>query len=105
MNSRSLILFPLSCMCICACSSLNNNIDNKVIAEDTNTLYTIELTSGKVNISIFTSYGSVAYYHECETYDAPLTLESYINSFVIKKDNTSHYYSIPMFQYNFVLES
>lgn len=104
MNSRSLMLLPL--LCVCACSPLiNNKEQTPVIAEDTNTLYTIELTSGKVNISIFTSYGSVAYYHECETYDAPLTLDSYINSFVIKKDNVSYYYSIPMFQYNFVIEN
>lgn len=103
MNSRSLMLLPL--LCVCACSPLINNKETQVIAEDTNTIYTIELTSGKLYVSIYSSYGSVAYYHSLETYDAPLTLDSYVNSFVVKKDNVSYYYSIPMYQYNFVIES
>lgn len=104
MNSRSLMLLPL--LCVCACSPLiNNKEETPVIAEDTNTVYTIELTSGKLEVYIFNSYGSVAYYHEFETYDAPLTLDSYVNSFVVNKDNVSYYYSIPMFQYYLSLES
>ena len=96
---KSLLL--LSCMCICACSSLNNNIDNKETPIDNTPLFKQDLNSGKCEVYTFTSYGSTAYYHLLETYDAPLTLSSYNSYFTINKDNITTYYSIPMFQYTF----
>lgn len=105
--SKSLILLPL--LCVCACSSLNNNNGSKETInkseysskEDNND---IVITNGAIEVYSFSNYGtSNNAYHLLTTYDSPCSLSNCDNYFTITKDSNIYYYSIPMFQYYFVL--
>ena len=94
-------------MCVCACSSLNNNKEEskqECSCPTTSRYSNKELNTGAIQVYVYTSYGSYAYYRDLQTYDAPCVITYSTSDFIISKDNKSYYYSMPMFQYSFVLE-
>lgn len=101
-----LFLLPML-MCICACSSLNNNKEEnkqECSCPTTSKYSTTEINSGAIQVYIFTSYGSEAYYHLLETYNSPCSITISTNQFIINKEEKAYYYSMPMYQYSFVAE-
>lgn len=101
-----LFLIPI-CICACACSSLNNNKEEskqECSCPTTSRYSSRELNSGSIQVYVYTSYGSYAYYRELQTYEAPCVITYSNSEFIIDKDNKAYHYSIPMFQYSFVLE-
>ena len=94
---KSLLLLVM-CAPICACSS-NQETKESIYGDYKLNTY----TKGQLMVYVFQNYGSASY-QPLESYDAPLTLKVYSSSFQIEKDTTTYYYSMPMYQFSYIVE-